>query len=128
MSTQRAVAARQPAGPDRRPAPKATAAVRPAQVLQRRLGNQGSAAFVARAMRVSSPADAAEREAVSTAAVVMRSPAAPAVARSATADVNRCACEGGELQREAVGPGGVIAPPVSTEIQRAMAGGTPLPP
>jgi hypothetical protein len=119
------VVARRLAAPDRRPptlAPRAPSvtAVPAGQLLQRRLGNQGTAAFLARSAatpRVSSPTDASEREATAVAAHVMRMPAPPTVAPG-----------GAGVQRSpltpAAGPGSE-APP---GLDAALRGGVPLAP
>jgi hypothetical protein len=116
---------RQPATP----APARTAStVTPTnvQLLQRRLGNQGTAAFIARsALHVSSPHDASEREATAKAAEVLRS-AAPAeeIHSLGASGAQRRACT--EVQREAAGPD--TAPhDVSKDIHADMTGGSPLP-
>src|SRR2546425_1270665 len=117
MGTRNTVA-RQAAPPERRPAiiapTRAPApAVTSAQLLQRRLGNQGTASLIARsAMQVSSPHDPAEREATAKAAEVMRMPlSATQSVSSGSFGVQRCACENcacnSNVQREAAGPGAV---------------------
>lgn len=109
-------------------APHATSTV---QLLQRRLGNQGSAALIAKSsLRVSSPQDASEREATSKASEVMRrsTPVAP-VSAVGTADLQRCDCgHGGEhaVQLKEAGPA-PASRDVSGEIHSSMSGGSPLP-
>ncbi|HLK48646.1 MAG TPA: DUF4157 domain-containing protein [Bryobacteraceae bacterium] len=135
MGTSR-TAARQPAPLERKPAPPVpsrapAAAVTPVQLLQRRLGNQGAAAYVAKsALRVSSPSDPAEREAVAKAAEVIRMPAPVMhVAAGESAGVQRCACEqcscASAIQRQEAGPS--PAPDLSADIATGMSGGSPLP-
>lgn len=138
--------ARQPSAPERRPVSPAalerSASVQRSPIaLQQRLGNQGVAAFVARsvqregALPVSSPHDPAEREAVSIASAVMRMPA-PAAEPQPTAGpiaVQRCACgtTGGPctcrsaIQRDAAPAS--TAPSATSDIQRNLSGGSPLP-
>lgn len=145
MAAQRVVA-RQSAAPDRRPAaaPARVSVAQPsphsAQLLQRRLGNQGAAALVAgsqrsqdelerikqrepgrtqrAALNVSSPNDAGEREASATATRIMRMAAPTGTVQRQTATAM--------LQRKPLGTGS--APPsVSAEIQSSMSEGTPLP-
>ena len=128
--------ARQPAPPERKAAPPAPArspapAPSTAQLLQRRLGNQGTVALVARSgIRVSSPHDASEREAVTKAAEVMRMPApAPGPIAVGSARVQRCACENCACHladRQAAGPEPAKAD-VGQQIQAGMTGGSPLP-
>ncbi|WP_395018484.1 DUF4157 domain-containing protein [Dongia sp.] len=106
----------------------------PAQLLQRRLGNQGVAAMARQALqrsgaaesaapgpplRISSPQDASEREAKAMGAAIARMPAPAAVGVTATAGQ-------AELQRDAAGPAPAVTPSAS-EIGGAMAtGGAPL--
>lgn len=138
--------ARQPSAPERRPVSPA-ALERSASVprspiaLQQRLGNQGVAQFVARsvqreaALPVSSPHDPAEREAVSIASAVMRMPAPAAEPKPAAGPiaVQRCACgtTGGPctcrsaIQRDAAPAS--TAPSATSDIQRNLSGGSPLP-
>jgi hypothetical protein len=97
------------------------------QVLQRRLGNEGTLALVARSsMRVSSPHDPAEREATAKASEVMRmtSPAVR-VGGSSVAEAQRCDCPS-PIQRKGDGPAHV-PPTIANEIQSSMSGGAPLP-
>ena len=148
MGTSRTLA-RQPAQAERKPAPRvparAASPAAPAQLLQRRLGNQGAAAYIARsALRVSSPQDPAEKEAVAKAADVMRMPnAAAQVSASASTAVQRCACEhcacesGAnhthadvpdaklDVKLKEASPGGP-ARDVSHEIESSMSSGSPL--
>jgi hypothetical protein len=136
--------ARQPSAPERRPVPPAVepprhAAVQPhaVQLLQRRLGNRGTASLMARqaatmqasSLTVSSAHDPAEREAGATAAAVMRmsppsrhDPAPPAPPRPRSPVIARL-----DLHR---GPdrGAAVEPRVASEIQSNMAGGAPLAP
>ncbi|REE18411.1 uncharacterized protein DUF4157 [Paraburkholderia sp. BL27I4N3] len=130
-------------------APAAASASRGAQTLQRQLGNQGAAAFLARASRshsspdaspappaalsvqraaaltLSSPTDASEREAVSVASQVMRMPA------SAGAVQQHAAAGGITLQRDAsrAPEGGQPHLDASTAqaVESEMAHGEPLP-
>jgi hypothetical protein len=131
MGISRTVA-RQPAPPERKPAPPVptrapSATATQAQLLQRRLGNQGTAAYIARsAMHVSSPHDPAEKEAVAKGAEIMRmsAPVTP-VATAESMDVQRCAC-GSEVQRKEAGSD-AVPHDVSHQIQAGMSGGSPLP-
>jgi phage-related protein len=137
MGTSRIVA-RQPAPMERKaapPVPTRAAATSPtsAQLLQRRLGNQGTAMLIARsALRVSSPHDPAEREAVAKAAEVMRAPApAASIAVGETTSLQPCSCDacscGSGIHRKESGPAPAHDP--SHEIHSAVsAGGTPLSP
>lgn len=123
-----AVLARSPAVAE----PKA--ATSPSGLLQRRIGYQASVALAQRSLlareatseapsglRISSPSDPAEREAVSVAARVMRSPEpTPVVASSPT------------IVQRAAGPpapkGGAPTPAsVTASIARSMSGGVALP-
>jgi uncharacterized protein DUF4157 len=132
MAAERTLA-RKAAAPDRRPAPALAAAPAMApgahvsEQLQRRLGNSGVSAFMQRAssMRISSPADPAEREATATAASVMRMAEPAAIHSGGSADIQRCAC-GPEIQRAADGPAAPAAS-VASDIQGSMSGGTTLP-
>ncbi len=134
MGASRTIA-RQPAQPERKTAARvparAVAAATTAQLLQRRLGNQGTAAYVARsALRVSSPNDPAEKEAVAKAAEVMRMPAPVSpVEALGSAGVQRCACEqcasGIEAHRKEAGP--VRTHDVSDRIHANLSAGSPLP-
>src|SRR5215469_13567938 len=98
MGTLRTVA-RQLAPPERKTAPPVSAR-KPAdaptrvQLLQLQLGNQGTAAFVARSsLNVSSPHDPAERGAVAKAAEIMRMSApVPHNATRESTGIQRCSC------------------------------------
>ncbi|MER9247608.1 DUF4157 domain-containing protein [Mesorhizobium sp. M0590] len=141
--TERALQ-RQASKPDRRPlvavqrAPVAQA-FSPMQALQRRVGDQAMLAVIARAatvqappassspsagLRISSPQDAAEREATATAAAVMRT-ATP---------VSVSSREGPQLLRAptksaAVAIAGSLASPsVTAQISASMSSGAPLSP
>jgi hypothetical protein len=124
---------KRPASPERS---RGAAAHAPhaSQLLQRRLGNRGAAAHLSRqsvgvqtsSLTVSSPHDAAEREAVSTAAAVMRMPT-PDSAPPPEPPVRRLEIARLHLQRKSDGPG-KTDPQVTGEIHSAMSGGTPLSP
>jgi phage-related protein len=136
MGTSR-IASRQQAAPERTSAGSAAARApaahaNPVQLLQRRLGNQGTAAFISRSvLNVSSPHDPAEREAVAKAAEIMRMPAAETdAATTKSVGIQRCSCEqcsrNSTIHREASGT--AQAPNISHEIHSAVSGsGTPLP-
>jgi len=87
--------------------------------LQRRVGNRGMIALAS--LRVSSPRDAAEREAESVAAAVERSSVAPAASAGA-APLIQPAPAGGD------GSGGTVAPGTATAIAARLGGGSPLSP
>ena len=151
MGAERTVA-RQPSGPERRPVSPATlersssVAQRSPAALQQRLGNQGVAQFVARTVQrestlpVSSPHDPAEREATSIASAVMRMPdpagASALHASSGPTMVQRCAacgtaggsCScGSAIQRDASSSAAATTPSATSDIQRNLSGGSPLP-
>lgn len=132
--TKERIIARQHSAPERRPLSpstlsrvhQSTEGAHPAQRLQRRLGNQGVAAFVARsALQVSSPLDPAEREATAKAAQVMRAPAPIATVVATTAGIERSA-SGPAILRATAGPQ-TASPGLSSELQGSMSGGAPLP-
>jgi hypothetical protein len=124
MTIQRVVA-RQPPVQERQPSAaliQRTAApqvLRGAQLLQRRLGNQGTMAFAARStgsLRISSSTDPAEREAVAVAARVMRSPESAPTQQSAPNIVQRAAVDttapatnaGGDIHSAMTGSGSAL--------------------
>ncbi len=136
--------ARQPAQPERktvvRPPVRTAVPLSTAQLLQRRLGNEGAAAFVARSsLRVSSPQDPAEKEAVAKASSVMRMADSSVPVSNISSGVQRCGCascacgsaansDTGVRRKESASPAHHEAPhDVSKQIQSSMAGGSPLP-
>lgn len=117
----------------------APVAAGPVQKLASRLGNAGMSRHLAMSsLRVSSPQEPAEREAVSTAARVMQMTSAPAASLSRVEPVptgvsrhpqacscSDCACRQTAYRKEA-GPEHT-SPQVTSAIHSSMAGGSPLP-
>jgi len=164
VAVQRTLA-RQHAGPDRRPpAPVAAPQVRAsapaattAQLLQRKLGSQGAAAFVtahvggrekddeqkvkaretagaprASSLSISSPTDPAEREAVAVASSVVRLPAPPsAPTRPPAPGPGPRLVRRAEIAASHMPPRTdkppTVEPKVAGDIQSNLSGGAPLP-
>jgi hypothetical protein len=132
MTAARALA-NQVASHERRPSPPIARAragnenTGPAHRLQRRLGNEGVSRLVARsALHVSSPHDAAERQATAKAAEVVRAPfAGGAVSSASPVAVQPCGSCG--VQRSSAAGKGVPKDPTA-EIRQNLVGGTPLAP
>jgi hypothetical protein len=123
---------KRPASPERA---RGAAAPHAAQLLQRRLGNRGAAAHLSRqsagiqasSLTVSSPHDAAEREAVSTATAVMQMPTPASTPAASDPPPRRLEIARLHVQRTSEGPG-TTDPQVTGEIHGAMSGGAPLSP
>jgi hypothetical protein len=146
MGAQRTFA-RHAAPAERRPMPQpaavrasvAPSTVHRSHLLQQRLGNSGSQAFLSRqailhdspvrvqtsSLSVSSPNDPAEREATSVAAHVMRMPetaAPPGVGATGSSGIHRSAAAASPAPAAAT-----ATPMLSRDIPQSMSAGSPLP-